>query len=521
MVGGIRPIAYGLANLLAYVIATLLLLALLRHLVGDAAAAAWATALWVLLPVHVEPVAYASALGDLLSLALELGAVVVALPFVADGRRWRLVASTALAAASMLTKEMAITEPAMLLLATAALGGGAWRTRRLRWLVAAHALVAVGYLALRTAVVGAVGQEPVTAASVRAGLRDAPWLLVHYLWISVAPFGHAADYRVPPPGTLALVVTLAAIVLVAVVSWRWRRTVAVGLAWFALSLLPVLHLVPLWADLADRFALFPTVGLALALAAAIAPLDRRVTFVLAALAVVYGAASLVEARAWRSDSTLWRYAVDRQPKAPLARFNLATVLLGEGRVDEAAAQLDALHALGYTRADLELKRAYVLSRVGRGDEAAVAIASSLRLDPSSGAAHAFAGQLALAAGDAAGAAREHATARSLAPAHPSTGLIGYLLLRARGELPAKDARVDYLGALQALGFDDAAGAASAARDCLRLSPGRPQCEAALGQSLVLQAPLGDEARALLERCVATLPEGAERQHCREALWSAR
>ncbi|MGZ3406664.1 MAG: hypothetical protein ACXVAN_09510, partial [Polyangia bacterium] len=85
---------------------------------------------------------------------------------------------------------------------------------------------------------------------------------------------------------------------------------------------------------------------------------------------------------------------------------------------------------------------------------------------------------------------------------------------------ADDERVDYLGALQALSFDDADGAARAARDCLRRSPGRVQCEGALGQALVLQTPITPDARALLDRCVATLPD-PERQHCQEALWSAR
>jgi tetratricopeptide (TPR) repeat protein len=514
-VAGVRPLAFGLANLAGYAIAALLVLALLRRLVADEAAAAWATALWIVLPVHVEPVAYASALGDLLSLALELGAVVVALPLLRDGAgaRGRYAASTALAAASMLAKEMAVTEPALLVLVAIALGGEAWRSRALRTLVALHAVAAVGYLALRTHVVGAMGQEPISAATLAAGLRDAPWLLAHYLWISVAPLGHAAAYRVPPPGALALVATVVAIAAAFVVSWRWRRTVAVGLLWFAISLLPVLHLVPLWADLADRFALFPTVGLALAVAAGLAPAGRRAAVVVAALIVVYAAASVVEARSWRSDSILWRDAVDRQPDAPLARFNLAQVLLGEGRLDEAAVQLEALHALA-ARADVELRRGYVAWRLGRADDAARAVAMSLRMDPSSGLAHAVAGQLALAAGDRATGAREHAEARRLAPAHPSTGLLGHELLG------VSDERIDYLRALQALALDDADGAARAARDCLRRSPGRAQCQAALGQALVLQSPMTPDARTLLDRCVATLPD-PERQHCQEALWSAR
>ena len=173
------------------------------------------------------------------------------------------LASTALAAAAMLAKEMAVTEPALVVLVGDRLERG--RSRRAWILAAAH---------------GAVGARLRRAAHARrrrhragsdhgarrspSGLRDAPWLLAHYLWISVAPLGHAAAYRVPPPGALALAVTLVAIGLSLALAWRTRRVAAVGLAWFALALVPVLHLVPLWADLADRFALFPSVGLALA-----------------------------------------------------------------------------------------------------------------------------------------------------------------------------------------------------------------------------------------------------------------
>jgi len=505
LAGGVRRLPIALANLALYAMAALLVLALLRRIVPDEAAAAWATALWVVLPVHVEPVAYASALGDQLSLVLELGAIVVAF-----GARWpRAVASTLLAAAAMLAKESAVTEP--VLLALVALACDAATARRLGRRAAVHALVAVGYVALRTHVVGSLGGQE--AATLASGLREAPWLLVHYLWISVAPLGHAAVYRVSRPGVVELLLAIIGYAGALALAWRWRRAVAVGLAWFAVALAPVLHLVAWRPDPSDRFALVSTVGLAIAVAAAAAPLSRRRALVFAALVVVYAAASVIEARPWQSDALLWRYAVDRQPNAPLARANLAAVFLDEGRVDEAAAQLEALHALGYTRSDLELKRAYVLARLGRGDEAARAVALALRLDADNGAAHALAGQLALAAGDAATAAREHAAARRLAPAHASTGLLGYELLR------ADDERVDYLRALQALSFDDSDGAIRAARACLQRAPARVQCQAVLGRALTLQG--APEGRALLERCVAALPEGPDRQQCREAKWSTR
>ncbi|HXU79984.1 MAG TPA: hypothetical protein VN914_01215, partial [Polyangia bacterium] len=84
--GGLRPMAFGLANLVLYLGGALLGLALARRLgLGDGAL--WGAALWIAAPVHVEPVLYASALGDHLSLVLELGGLWLALDTI-EGRSW-------------------------------------------------------------------------------------------------------------------------------------------------------------------------------------------------------------------------------------------------------------------------------------------------------------------------------------------------------------------------------------------------------------------------------------------------
>jgi hypothetical protein len=75
---GARPLPFGVANLALYAVAIALFAALALRVVGDRAAALAATALWAFLPVHVEPVAYASALGDQLSLVFQLLALAAA-----------------------------------------------------------------------------------------------------------------------------------------------------------------------------------------------------------------------------------------------------------------------------------------------------------------------------------------------------------------------------------------------------------------------------------------------------------
>ncbi|HEX6837100.1 MAG TPA: hypothetical protein VF334_11035, partial [Polyangia bacterium] len=75
---GARPLPFGVANLALYAVAIALFAGLALRVAGDRTAALAATALWALLPVHVEPVAYASALGDQLSLVFQLVALAAA-----------------------------------------------------------------------------------------------------------------------------------------------------------------------------------------------------------------------------------------------------------------------------------------------------------------------------------------------------------------------------------------------------------------------------------------------------------
>ena len=356
------------------------------------------------MPVHVEPVVYASALGDLLSAVLVLPALFAG---VRAARRivrssWSAL-SLLLAAAAMFAKEMAVTAP--LLLALALWLDGRLRARASLALLGAHAAVAAGFVVMRSLVLGQVAQKPLTAATAALGLQKAPVLLVEYARLSLMPLGHRGFYLVELSwGRLALsLALLAAVVLVA------RRlslpAFTVGVAGFALALLPVLQLVPIIADLADRFALVPSIGLALAAAALLSRLDGRRRPLAAVVAVAVGlmllGGNLIEQRMWRSEGALWRYTVDQDPGVGASHANLANVLLKEGRPAEALVEIDRARALGYDQPFVEVRRARALDEVGRTVEAIVVLRARLQETPGQGQLHAVLGDPMLRDGRAA------------------------------------------------------------------------------------------------------------------------
>ncbi|HEX4461843.1 MAG TPA: hypothetical protein VIA18_27875, partial [Polyangia bacterium] len=289
---GLTTAPFNLANLVLYALSIALVALLALKLSGDRAATLAATALWALMPVHIEPVVYASALGDHLSLVFQLLSFLAAARAVpARTRRgwlaWLLL-SLAFALLAMGAKEMAVTEAGILTLAAACAWRGLTPTlrRRALWLIVAHGVATLGFLVLRTHVIGSIGQGAITTLTAQVASRAIPLYLWKYALVILAPLGHSAAYAAVPlkrgPAALAWL----GVLVVVVVLWRLKRpTLTFAFGWYALSLLPVLHVVPLLAYYADRFAFVPSVGLAFAIAHGLAATATRDRLRRAALAL--------------------------------------------------------------------------------------------------------------------------------------------------------------------------------------------------------------------------------------------
>ena len=349
--------------------------------------------------------------------------------------RRRFVALSALALlAAFFTKQNAYAFPAILILVDLVAFPGRWRERR-RWLavplcgVAVVALLGIRYLAAgeRT--------EPSAAASVRkSGIARAevgPFgdmtagdyrrtqlnVLTTYLRLWLLPVGQSLDHDYPisrrwrEPRLLASMVLLAALAgsgALLLVGGKLRdpgwRLVGLGIAWFFLAHAVESSGIELIDPMFEHRMYLPSVGLGLALVAAVTLLlpARGLTLafpLLAAGTLVLGAATWARNEVWRSELRLWQDVLARNPNRVRALEAVAERLLALRRVEEARGLLQRAHDLEPQRAGVLVQLGVVARVKGENDLAESWFRQAVAVEPNHWIALVNLGDLALARGE--------------------------------------------------------------------------------------------------------------------------
>jgi tetratricopeptide (TPR) repeat protein len=202
--------------------------------------------------------------------------------------------------------------------------------------------------------IGSTGSEWQLSLQQRGAL--AGQIVVFYLWKDLLPLALSFNYprweidASDPVAWLPTAGVLAAAVLLWCRREGWLRHVAFGLAYFLVSLFPVLGFFNVYgmryAWVADHWQYLACPGVLALVAAGLAWLGRRMPARPAALAaallvVVLGAMSWHETGFYRDRETLYRRTIAVEPRSWLARNNLGSLLLERGDWQEARTQLQA------------------------------------------------------------------------------------------------------------------------------------------------------------------------------------
>ena len=387
--GAGSPAVFHLTSIGLYALTCVLVAALALELL-PARAAFVAAALFAVHPVHVEAVANVVGQSELLAGCAAVAAIVIYLRGRRDGRPLRAGAVASIGVLFLiacLCKEHAVLLPllvAMLELFGVRRSGNATPTLRDRAratapLIATMAAIGISYVVVRTIVLGGLlGERHLVPVD---GIRRVWVMLVvapHWLRLLTWPAHLSAEYSpqaivIPDGPGLAILPGLAifAAVTAAFVALGsgteatrlFRATARAGLAWLAITLLPVSNLFSVML-VAERTLFLPSVGVIVIVGAAVAAIESRVastpqvrTTRLAVAAVITTllalgtARSVTRQRVWRDDATLFAQTVRDVPASYRAEFFYGQMLFEEGQLAEGERRLRLAIALNPTPSD--------------------------------------------------------------------------------------------------------------------------------------------------------------------------
>ena len=401
---GFAPGGHHLTSLLLHLATGLALFGALRRLTGAAGRSALAAALFLVHPMHVEPVLWLSARKDLVN-GLFYVLTLWAYAWYAARPGWRryVVVFVAALAANM-GKPMAVSLPFVLLLLDV------WPLRRVDlqasgwWPAAGRLVVEKAPLFVLTFAVAALAwlvQRDIGALADSEAL-PLPWRLgnaalavMTYVAKAFVPVNLAFFY---PHAGKGLNVGLAAVCALAVLGisaavWRQkgaRPWLAVGWFWFLVVLAPVIGIIQIGDQaLADRYSYLAFIGLSIAVvwqgaewAAACTARDARAFRALAAAVVVaFSCASFFQVQTWRSSEAVFTHAIECTSGNYLAHYNLGAVLGEQGRVEEARFHLQEAARIREPVLRRQLAAAEAAERRGAYAEAIAPLTRVLMITP--------------------------------------------------------------------------------------------------------------------------------------------
>jgi len=356
---GVAPGGFHLVNVGLHALDAVLLFLALRLLSGAMWPPAMVAALFALHPVHVESVAWVTERKDTLSGLFFMLTLLAYGWYARQPSARRLAAVCTALLLGLLSKPMLVTVPFVLLLLDF-WPLGRWQAGR----AAAGRLIAekLPLLALcgAASVVTVFAQRSRGAVASLDTLPLAPRLanaLVAYatylrkmLWPVDLAVAYPHPALISADATAALIapaaasaVLLIALSLLAVWTVNSRPYFLVGWLWYLGMLVPVSGILQAGLQaMADRYMYLPLIGIYIAIAWAGRDVAQRWTWsrpLLAATAALYLVLGVqvtrVQLGSWRNSVTLFEHALAVTQDNYFAHTNLAAVLVGMGKPDEA------------------------------------------------------------------------------------------------------------------------------------------------------------------------------------------
>ena len=368
-VGQLDPFWYHLFSILLHGFNVVLVFLLALKIVKNRYSAMIAALLFASHPALTEAVDAISYNEDLLAASFFLLAFICYAGIKASAGKSRVtlyVLSLFCFLLALLSKEMAITLPAVLILYDLAIRDGGSRSlsfKSIGRLIKSQLYFYIGYLAvglfylyLRFVAFYNPGEaiKPFYGSLIER-IVYLPAHIFSFIKLAVFPAEPNADYVFAYPegffdiNNLIGLLIVAGLIASSLTIYKKSNPIFFGLWWFLITLSPVYNLIPLFNPLADRYLYIPVLGFCLAAAVVLndavksrlnRPGSSRIVTVILVVCIVglFSTVTVARNRDWKDGLTLWSKTVKSSPGSSVARGSLGHAYQQLGRLEEAIEQ---------------------------------------------------------------------------------------------------------------------------------------------------------------------------------------
>jgi protein O-mannosyl-transferase len=399
---GLNPTGWHALSVALHVIVVVQVFWLGRRLLRTEWAAALAAALFAVHPVHIESVTWISGATDPMLAIFLLASTLAFLRYLDEigsgqGGKWAYAASLVFFGLALLSKEVAVMLPFMLLPIALYARKQQTTIRDIGLAAVPYFLLMAVYLLVRQYALSGFS-HPLHRLSTRSMILTWPAVMALYARQLIAPFWISPYLNVHWVTALnrdfwAPLAICIALLAGAGVLWKWssdRRLLSALYAWILLPLLPVLYIkVFSGSEIAhDRYLYVSSVGFCILVVAIVRAAAKRVALRIQIWKAI-GAAAIVLLMTmtisgelyWASDLLLFKHALEVAPENEAAILNLGISYAEHQRPDLAAPLLKSLYDRNPKLPTAAYNYGELLARTGQWHLAEPIMRRALELDP--------------------------------------------------------------------------------------------------------------------------------------------
>ncbi len=406
---GLNRLGHHLVSVSLHIVNSLLVFWILANITGLFWPSAFVAAVFALHPLQVDSVAWAAERKTVLSGLFWFLTIAVYIWYTRKPGIWRYMAVFVIYGLCIMTKPVVITLPLVLLLldywplerigGRRTEDGGRPNTTVGQLITEKIPLFAISAILIVITLISQSDEKGMlpTLDMLPLGSRIANVFVayIRYIGKSIWPGGLAVFYPyqlINPVSVKAIVCFLLFILITAlsIYAGRRRKYLVVGWLWFVVSLVPMIGLVQAGAQsMANRYMYLSMLGLLIIVAWSVKDFvgkrpGRRAVTAVSAIMVLSAAIIVTRTQIghWKSELTLFEYALKVTKNNAIAENNYAGALFREGRLREAK-----IHYENAVRIDPKYSfkacnnLGYIFLQEGKPDESASCFSELLKQEP--------------------------------------------------------------------------------------------------------------------------------------------